>query len=377
MKHKILFISSWFPNKLEPTNGNFVQRHAEASALYNHVEVLHAIGDHKQKELFSFDDKVINGLRTLIVYYKNTHNPLLNFTRRMSAYKKGFSKLSTPDLVHANVHHNSMLFAVYLKKKYQIPFVISEHWTALRTINKNKTPLKIKYFARKIGNSATFILPVSEDLKKGLQNLGIKTASKVIPNVADSYLFYPRIIENKVFTFIHISNLSKRKNPIKILLVAITLLEMGYKFNIEVGGDGTEDEIESLRNIAKDSKFSNNIEIFGILTLAEVSAKMSAADCFILFSEDENQPCVISEAFASGIPVISTNVGGIAEFFPPNFGILLDKSDHELLEEAMVKILKNRKSFADCNEISTYAKTVFSKEAIGKSFTEIYSQILN
>ncbi|MBC7555687.1 MAG: hypothetical protein H7195_01860, partial [Chryseobacterium sp.] len=45
MKHKILFISAWFPNKLEPTNGNFVQRHAEASALYNNVEILHAVGD--------------------------------------------------------------------------------------------------------------------------------------------------------------------------------------------------------------------------------------------------------------------------------------------------------------------------------------------
>ena len=59
-RHKILFISSWFPNKLEPTNGNFVQRHAEAVSLLHDVEVLHAIGYFNEKEKFVFDDQVIN-----------------------------------------------------------------------------------------------------------------------------------------------------------------------------------------------------------------------------------------------------------------------------------------------------------------------------
>jgi hypothetical protein len=40
------------------------------------VEILHAIGDFNQKEKFVFDDKHINGIRTLIVYYKNSKNPL-------------------------------------------------------------------------------------------------------------------------------------------------------------------------------------------------------------------------------------------------------------------------------------------------------------
>ena len=118
---KILFLSSWFPNKLEPTNGNFVQRHAEAVAMKHDVEILHTIGDFDQKETYIFDDKVINGIRTLIIYYKNSKNPIQNFIRRMKAYKLGFAKMQKPDLVHANVLHNNMLFAVYLKKKFKIP----------------------------------------------------------------------------------------------------------------------------------------------------------------------------------------------------------------------------------------------------------------
>ena len=97
-----------FPNKLEPTNGNFVQRHAEAVSLLHDVEVLHAIGDFNQKEKFVFDDEMINGIRTLIVYYKNSKNPLQNFLRRMKAYQLGFKKMQKPDLVHGNVLHNNM-----------------------------------------------------------------------------------------------------------------------------------------------------------------------------------------------------------------------------------------------------------------------------
>ena len=41
----ILFISSWYPNKEDPTLGIFVQRHAEAAGIYNHVAVLHVQSD--------------------------------------------------------------------------------------------------------------------------------------------------------------------------------------------------------------------------------------------------------------------------------------------------------------------------------------------
>ena len=40
-KIKVLFISSWFPNRIHPANGDFVERHAQAAALYNEVAVLY------------------------------------------------------------------------------------------------------------------------------------------------------------------------------------------------------------------------------------------------------------------------------------------------------------------------------------------------
>lgn len=372
MKHKVLFISSWFPNKLEPTNGNFVQRHAEAVSLRCEVEILHAIGDFDQKETFTFEDKVINNIRTLIVYYKNTGNPIRNFYRRMMAYKKGFAKLSHPDLIHASILHNSMFFAVYLKKRFRIPFVISEHWSALKKKNQSKTPSGIKRIARFIGNQSDQVLPVSQNLQSGLEALGITTAMKVIPNVVNTDVFFPVMKNTGRITFIHISNLTPNKNADKILNVAVKLLKAGYDLRLEIGGDG---DISKLKNRVEREGLGSKIEVFGIQTLSQVAERMRKSDCFILFSDDENQPCVIAEAFASGIKVISTNVGGVSEFFPDDFGILLEGPQEDLLNDAMKNILESDRNYNRLR-LKHYADQTFSQETIAEKFAEIYNEIL-
>ncbi len=369
---KILFLSSWFPNKLEPTNGNFVQRHAEAVATLHDVEILHTIGDFNQKETYIFDDKVINGIRTLIIYYKNSKNPIQNFLRRMKAYKMGFMKMQKPNLVHANVLHNNMIFAVYLKKKFKIPFVVTEHWTALRKINHHRTSSAIKWIAKYIGNQASAILPVSQDLEISLKELGIHTETKVIPNVVDTKLFEPKSTDSEAFNFIHISNLIPRKNADKILNVAIKLLKKGYNIKLKIGGDG---DTKPLRNLVEKEHLQDKIEVFDTIPSTEVAQKLKNSDCFILLSDDENQPCVISESFASGIKVISTNVGGIAEFFPENFGILLHNPDENLLEQAMKNLMNQDKKW-NRQAIAGYAKDIFSKESIAQQFTDVYEKIL-
>lgn len=341
--------------------------------MYHNVEILHCIGDYHQDKKYLFEQKEINGIKTLIVYYKNTRNPLLNFLRRMNGYRKGFSKLEIPDLVHANVLHNSMLFAVYLKKFHKIPFLVTEHWTALRKINSHRTAKPIKFFAKIIGNTADKILPVSKDLMYGLMDLGIKTKMQVIPNVVNTEIFFHGK-HTKEFTFIHVSNLIPRKNADKIIDAAIRLLKNGYKLNLQIGGDGDEKTLETLRGKVEKASLSEKIEVFGIQTSEQIAERMQKSDCFILLSDDENQPCVIGEAFASGLRVISTNVGGIGEFFPPYAGILLDNTDIQGLEVAMKNVLGN--PFPDAHQLVDYAEVTFSKKAIAKQISRVYEEIL-
>lgn len=370
---KILFISSWFPNKLEPTNGNFVQRHAEAVALKHEVEILHTVGDFKQTETFVFDDKIINGIRTLVVYYKNSKNPLQNFLRRMNAYKMGFSKMQKPELVHGNVLHNNMLFAVYLKKKYKIPFVISEHWTALQEENLAKTSTNIKRIAKFIAKHADYIFPVSENLKKSLKMLGIKTPMKVISNVVNTDVFQIRQTNgNKSTRFLHVSSLIPRKRPDKIIETVHQLKVNGYDVSLEIGGDG---DTATLRRLIQKLNAEEYISVFDEISYAEVAEKMQASDCFILFSDNETQGCVILESYACGKPVIATSVGGVPEFIKPGLGILIEKANEQELYQSMQNFIENKINFNKPEVLRRFVIENFSKEIISNQFTEVYIKI--
>ena len=373
-RHKILFISSWFPNKLEPTNGNFVQRHAEAVSLLHDVEVLHAIGDFNQKEKFVFDDQIINGIRMLIVYYKNSKNPLQNFLRRMRAYQLGFKKMQKPDLVHGNVLHNNMLFAVSLKRKYGIPFVISEHWSVFQEQNHHKISKSARFLAKKIAEKASFILPVTENLISGLQKLGINTPMKVVGNVVDTDFFSPKFEKSEKFTFLHISNLISLKNPEKIIKTAIDLHQINPHFELQIGGDG---DLKPLQKMIHQNNAESYIKTFGMLSLEQVSEKMNSANCFVLFSDYENQPCVILESLASGIPVIATKVGGIPEIVDKKRGILVENKNEDALLEAMKRMLEKNVELDSSEDLRKYVLENFSKSVIAEKFSEIYNKVLN
>ncbi len=373
-RHKILFISSWFPNKIEPTNGNFVQRHAEAVSLLHDVEVLHAIGDFNQKEKFVFDDEMINGIRTLIVYYKNSKNPLQNFLRRMKAYQLGFKKMQKPHLVHGNVLHNNMLFAVSLKRKYGIPFVISEHWSVFQEQNHHKISKSARFLVKKIAEKASFILPVTENLISGLQKLGINTPMKVVGNVVDTDLFLPNSKASEKFTFLHISNLIALKNPEKIIKAAIDLHQINPHFELQIGGDG---DLKPLQKMIHENNAEGYIKTFGMLSLEQVSDKMKAANCFVLFSDYENQPCVILESLASGIPIIATKVGGIPEIVDKKRGILVENNNEDALLEAMKRMLEKNVELDSSEDLRKYVIENFSKSVIAEKFSKIYNKVLN
>ena len=98
------------------------------------------------------------------------------------------------------------------------------------------------------------------------------------------------------------------------------------------------------------------------------------ASVFVLFSNYENLPCVILESFSCGVPVISTNVGGISEFFPKSFGKLISKNNKEELLNNLIKYYKN--STVDKEKMHAYAVDNFSKEVIASKFSELYFKAL-
>jgi glycosyltransferase involved in cell wall biosynthesis len=127
------------------------------------------------------------------------------------------------------------------------------------------------------------------------------------------------------------------------------------------------------RKLAYDLGISDDIVFRGELNHAEVAMTMQHSDILVLFSRVENLPCVILEGWACGIPVVSTNVGGIHEWVNESNGILIKSGDEEALLKALIYMLDHLDRF-DKNIMRQYAVDHFSQQAISNQFYTIYEK---
>ena len=131
-------------------------------------------------------------------------------------------------------------------------------------------------------------------------------------------------------------------------------------------------EAPEFKAFVKDHNLSDCVIFHGKKTSEEVAQAYQEADFFVLFSNFENLPCVIVEAFASGVPVLSSAVGGIAEILSPERGILIPSGDEEALLQGMNTMLDHSQDY-DRQAIRDYAIKTFSAEKIGEAILQQYS----
>jgi glycosyltransferase involved in cell wall biosynthesis len=373
-KFNVLFLCGWYPSKVSPNNGDFIQRHAEAVSLNHKVTVIHIITDKETKKNIDYTSGKINGIETHIGYIKLTKNPIIKVVRFWKTYKLLLAKIDHIDLVHLNELFPFGIFALHLKWFQKKPFIISEHWTGYRHQLSEKISFVQKIISKIIAKNASFICPVTKDLQESMTLFGLNGTYKVVENVVDTAKFYPTKTNNKVFKIVHISNMNdNHKNIRGILNVVAKLVTEIHDFKIElIGENATNYKTYATKLNISDDKIS----FINQVSHKKISEHLKNADLFILFSNFENLPCVILESFASGIPVISTNVGGIKEYFPKNFGTLISaKNEEELLNNIKIFHQKEFKTPSK-EEMHTYAKTNFSTEAIAEKFTNLYQKSL-
>ena len=371
-KLHVLFLASWYPSRILKTNGDFIQRHAEAVSLKNKVSVIHVKSDNDLKQKIEIDDKEINGIRTIIAYVKTSKNPLIKWYRFIKAYQLLIKMVVSFDIVHVNKFYPGGFFAYLLKKKKNIPYIITEHHTQYHKPYSNKIGFIERLFSKIIIKNANYVCPVSDNLGDAMQDFGLKGNYFSVPNVVDVKRFLPKIKEkDQVFNLLHISSMAEVKN-INGLLNVIKKLETHIdNFHINIIGGNAEDYQQK----AKELKINlQNIGFKNQVPHNKVIGYFQKAAVFILFSDVENLPCVILESFSCGTPVISTNVGGISEYFPNDFGILIQPRNEEELVKSILKLHKKEKP--DVEKMHNYVVNTFSNEHICNVFTTLYLKAL-
>ncbi|MBO6023940.1 MAG: glycosyltransferase [Bacteroidales bacterium] len=387
----ILHLLSWFPTPDDPTLGNFCVRMIDALPEECHSVIL-SVCDGKNMTK-SFEVKEIEGAHHthVQIYIRPPKVSAIRKLKMLRMYQYGLKYIKKrffkPDLIHLHVAYPLGQVALLWKKLYGYKYVLTEHWTIYQPQNKDVLVGELKKKIVQIANNASLIMPVSLDLQRCMEGHGIHNRFKVIYNLVNTDMFKLRpCIDSSLRTnlrgndmhgrkkqMLHISTLrDEAKNFSGILRTIERLRQQRDDFELHVIHDYEAPEFKAF---VKEHHLEDCVIFHGKKTSAEVAEAYQNADFFVLFSNFENLPCVIVEAFASGVPVLSTAVGGIAEILSPERGILIPSGDEDALLNGMNTMLDHCQEY-DREAIRDYAKKTFAAQNIGLQIFEEYKKVV-
>ena len=374
----ILHLLSWFPTPDDPTLGNFCVRMIDALPEDCQSVILSVCDGKDLKESFKVNE--IKGLHHTHVQIaiRPPKNKALRKLKMLRMYQYGLRYVKKhffqPDLIHLHVAYPLGQLALLWHRIHGYPYVMTEHWTIYQPQNKDVLVGRLKKKIVNIANHASLIMPVSLDLQHCMEGHGVHNRFKVIYNLVNTDVFtLSKALERAKKHILHISTLrDEAKNFSGILRVVEQLRQQRNDFELHVIHDYEAPEFKAF---VKEHHLEDDVIFHGKKTSAEVAQAFADSDFFVLFSNFENLPCVIVEAFASGVPVLSTAVGGIAEILSPERGILIPSGDEEALLQGMNSMLDHSGEY-DRAAIRDYAVNTFAAPNIGQQIAAAYKSVL-
>jgi glycosyltransferase involved in cell wall biosynthesis len=389
----ILWLASWYPCKLDAFNGDFVQRAAKALALRYPVHVFYLMKDEEgrltQSHLLETEThgqltetrlyyhvpktgiKALDKLRSAMAYTKHGRQWLTQFKQKQSADR--------PWIVEVGVAMRAGTLALWMKKKWNQPYLVQEHWTGYYRHLMPPDMQRGKLFwqmSRRILVNTDALLPDSRHLGEWINESFLPIPFTEIPNTVDATRFFyiPQTDPcNTTFRFIHVSTMGHQKNTDGLLRAFKIFADKHPQEKIEllVVGPGWEPHKKWVNG---QEGLKEKVIFTGPRPYIEVALLMQTAHALVLFSRYENLPCVMLEAFCCGLPVIATRVGGIAYHLPEENGILIDSESEAQLKDALETMFTGYNTYNRAT-IAQNAATCYSMPAIAELYDETYRRI--
>lgn len=200
---------------------------------------------------------------------------------------------------------------------------------------KNSKNLSKKLF----GNAYTNVAPSFYLLKK-FENNGY-TNLHYIPNTIEikNYPFQPR--KSLTLKLLWVRSFSEIYNPLLALEVVEIFKKQGMDVSLCMVGPDKDGSMQHCKKIVEELKLP--ITFTGMLKKNEWIALSKEYDIFINTTNFDNMPVSVMEAMALGLPVISTNVGGLPYLIENKVdGILVPPNSPKDFVEAIEYLFKNQ-----------------------------------
>ena len=259
-----------------------------------------------------------------------------------------YEKLDLLHVHYAIPHASAAYMAQQILKTegIHIPFVTTLHGTDITLVGKDQSFEPVITFAINQSNAVT---AVSESLKKDtLEHFKVNRSIDVIPNfICIEGCDHPEvdldlkqsIAPNGEKILAHVSNFRKVKRVRDVVRI-FAKVRKKMPCKLLLIGDGPERHDAEM--YCRSKGIDSDLKVLG--KVKDTERVLAIADLFLLPSEFESFGLAALEAMAAGVPVISSNTGGIPEVNEDGFsGYLSNVGDIKAMAKNAIDLLQNEK----------------------------------
>lgn len=305
-------------------------------------------------------------------------NKIKKLNKAIKSYLYFCKDIKNHDIIHVHMASRASFYrkAIFIKfaKKYKKKIIIHLHGAEFKEFYSQECNDKQKAYVKKIFSYADRVIALSEEWKEFLTNIYPEEKINVIYNAV---LLPEKINKNYNKNLVlFLGRLGKRKGTYDLLKVIPKILKKYPDTKFYLGGDG---DIESIKQICKDSKIEDSVKILGWLGSENKQKLLNDCSVYILPSYNEGMPMSILEAMSYGNPVISTYVGGIPKIVENNFnGLLFESGDIDKMYNCLDEVLSSidKKKFLGENALNTI-KNKFDANKNVQEIIRLYNELVN
>lgn len=269
-----------------------------------------------------------------------------------------------PDIVHAHLGGSGYgaMWAILTKKRFLV--------TAHTKPEKAFDPRNEKLVRRALKNNNATLVAVSEENKLLLKSYFSVKENQIacVNNGVDLGRFCQK--NHSGFTIINVARQDENKNQTALLRCFAKLYEQDKTAKLLLLGNGPLHE--ELKRQAEALNISQAVVFAG--NVPNTEDYYAESDLYVQTSHREAMPLSVLEAMAAGLPIVSTNVGGLKDVVQDN-GILVPDNDEEALYQAVWKIYKQGAEEAQkMSKASKQIVTAYSSENMARAYEKIYDE---
>ena len=278
--------------------------------------------------------------------------------------------------VHYAIPHAVSAWHARSMCERDLRFVTTLHGTDITVVGADRAYARPTRFALDQSDAITAVSRFLAD--ETVIAFGSRRTIEVVPNFVDTEQFAPGP-QGRFWSrpdgerrIVHASNF----RPVKRVgdtVRAFARIAGALPARLFLIGDGPDRE--HALAIASDLGVADRVEAPGVKSQPELARVLGDADLFLSSSETESFGLSMLEAMSSGVPCVSTRVGGVAEVFGDT-GTLVPLGDIEAMADAATALLRDEAAHRSASEKArARAIEAFRAEVVLERYLELYRRV--